>query len=205
MSELILLMCVVSFVMRKTYRVKRTRAITFHVSRFTPLDWSVLALLIVSVISVFLAEYRQFALREFRVIILEPIVYYTLMRAAQLDRRAVWRIVDGLVLAVCSRHHSSTLSTSTSCSWRRVALRSVYGANNVGLLGLYPSAGRGLGGHRQRIFAASLSSRSASGLPQSPRRDLRKPATVDLVINSVAGLAVGYLRYVGRRLPRHPF
>jgi O-antigen ligase len=136
---LILLMCVVSFVVRGAWCVRRNRSFTFYALRFTPLDWSVLAFLVVSVISVFLAEYRQFALREFRVIILEPIVYYALMRAAQLDRRAVWRIVDGLVLAgvlvavIGLVLYAFNLNIITAEEGVR-RLRSVYGSpNNVGL------------------------------------------------------------------------
>jgi O-antigen ligase len=139
MSELILLMCVVAFVLRSAWSVRRTRKMSWHVSGLTPLDWSVIAFLIVSIISVFLAEYRQFALREFRVIIIEPIIYYALIRAAQLDRRAVWRIVDALVLAgllvavIGLAQYAFNLNIITAEEGVR-RLRSVYGSpNNVGL------------------------------------------------------------------------
>ncbi len=139
MSELILLMCVVSCVVRGAWSVRATPRTTHYALRITSLDWSVLAFLVVSVISVFLAEYRQFALREFRVIILEPIGYYALMRAAQLDRRAVWRIVDGLVLAgvlvavIGLVLYAFNLNIITAEEGVQ-RLRSVYGSpNNVGL------------------------------------------------------------------------
>ncbi len=139
MSELILLMCVVSYVLRGAWSVRSTPRNTQYALRFTSLDWAVIAFLIVSIISVFLAEYRQFALREFRVIILEPIVYYALIRAAQLDRRAVWRIVDGLVLAgvlvavIGLVQYAFNLNIITAEEGVR-RLRSVYGSpNNVGL------------------------------------------------------------------------
>jgi O-antigen ligase len=139
MSELILLMCVVAFVMRKAYSVKRDQAFTHATVRFTALDWSVLAFLIGSLISVLLAEYRQFALREFRVIIIEPILYYALIRSAQLDRRAVWRIVDALVLAgtlvavIGLAQYVFNFNIITAEEGVR-RLRSVYGSpNNVGL------------------------------------------------------------------------
>jgi hypothetical protein len=50
MSELILLMCMASFVMRKAYAVKRDRSVrfTFDALRFTASDYAVLAFLIVS-------------------------------------------------------------------------------------------------------------------------------------------------------------
>jgi O-antigen ligase len=164
MSELILLMCVAAAVLRRAYHVNRTRSFTFHFSRFTALDWSVLAFLIVSAISVFLADYRTFALREFRVIIIEPIIYYALMRAAHLDRRAVWRIIDALVLAgvlvavIGLVQYAFNLNIITAEEGVR-RLRSVYGSpNNVGLfLGRVFPIGLAValvGVGRRRIFYA---------------------------------------------------
>lgn len=141
MSELILLMCVVSFALRKTYSVKRDKAPALHVSvrRLTALDWSVLALLTVSVVATLLADYRTFALREFRVIILEPVIYYALVRAANIDRQAVWRMVDFLMLAgvlvaaIGLVQYAFNLNIITAEEGTR-RLRSVYGSpNNVGL------------------------------------------------------------------------
>ena len=166
MSELILLMCVVAAGLRGAWSVRRTRSIsiTQHALRITPLDWSVLALLIVSAISVFLADYRTFALREFRVIILEPVIYYALIRAAQLDRRAVWRIVDALVFAgvlvavIGLVQYVFNLNIITAEEGVR-RLRSVYGSpNNVGLfLGRVFPIGLAValaGVGRRRIFYA---------------------------------------------------
>jgi O-antigen ligase len=146
MSELILLMCVASAVVRSAshreathWSVRQSRTFTFHVLRFTSLDWSVLALLIVSTIAVLLADYRTFALREFRVIIIEPIIYYALIRAAKLERQAVWRIVDFLMLAgvlvavIGLIQYAFNLNIITAEEGVR-RLRSVYGSpNNVGL------------------------------------------------------------------------
>jgi O-antigen ligase len=88
---------------------------------------------------VLLADYRTFALREFRVIILEPIIYYALIRAAKLDRQAVWRIVDFLMLAgvlvavIGLVQYAFNLNIITAEEGVR-RLRSVYGSpNNVGL------------------------------------------------------------------------
>ncbi len=139
MSELILLMCVAAFILRRAYSVRRTGKMVFSVPGFTPLDVSVLALLIVSVVSVLLADYRTVALRELRVIILEPIIYYALIRASKLDERAVWRIVDFLMLAgvlvaiIGLVQYAFNLNIITAEEGVR-RLRSVYGSpNNVGL------------------------------------------------------------------------
>jgi O-antigen ligase len=140
MSELILLMCVVSFVGRRAYSVRLNHSrSTDHVSRLTSLDWSVLAFLVVSLLSVLLADYKTFALREFRVIILEPIIYYALIRAAKLDRQSLWRIIDFLVLAgvlvavIGLVQYVFNINIITAEEGVR-RLRSVYGSpNNVGL------------------------------------------------------------------------
>jgi O-antigen ligase len=138
-SELILLMCVVAAVLRSAWSVRRTRKLSLHASGLTSLDWSVIAFLVVSAVAVLLANYKTFALREFRVIIVEPIIYYALIRTARLDRRAVWRIVDALVLAgtlvavIGLVQYTFNLNIITAEEGVR-RLRSVYGSpNNVGL------------------------------------------------------------------------
>ena len=65
----------------------------------TNLDLSILAFVVVSFISIFIAEIRGVAIREFRVIVIEPAMFYFLLRIVPLDRKALWRIVDALVLA----------------------------------------------------------------------------------------------------------
>ncbi len=162
MSELILLMCVVALVLRRAWSVRRDRKLDFHFPRLTALDWGVLALLLVSVVAVLLAEYSTFALREFRVIILEPIIYYALIRIAKLDRQALWRVVDflmlaGVIVAVIGLvQYAFNLNIITAEEGVR-RLRSVYGSpNNVGLfLGRVFPIGLALlllGRGRRRLF-----------------------------------------------------
>jgi O-antigen ligase len=180
MAELILLMCIASFVVQKVSAISSQRsALSSQQSavsdqrsalsqRLSTLDWSVVAFLMVALIATFLAEYRQFALREFRVIIVEPIIYYALIRATQLDRRAVWRIVDFLMLAgvlvavIGLVQYAFNLNIITAEEGVR-RLRSVYGSpNNVGLflgrvfpIGLAMALlGRGLS--RRKWYAMAL-------------------------------------------------
>lgn len=174
MSELVLLMCVVSYVVRSAWSVRiasRTPhdapRFTLHFSLFTSVDWSVIAFLIISLISVLFAEYKTFALREFRVIILEPIIYYALIRAAKLDRRAVWRIVDALIFAgvlvavIGLVLYAFNLNIITAEEGVR-RLRSVYGSpNNVGLfLGRVFPIGLAIAllgrGRRRKLYALAL-------------------------------------------------
>jgi len=181
MSELVLLMCVVSFVLNRLWELRsqnsesasRTRAlagsagVTHLVSRFTSLDGSIAAFLVVSIMSVAFAEYKTFALREFRVIILEPIIYYALIRAAKLDKRAVWRIVDALIFAgvlvavIGLVLYAFNLNIITAEEGVR-RLRSVYGSpNNVGLfLGRVFPIGLAIAllgrGRRRKLYALAL-------------------------------------------------
>ncbi len=152
MTELILIMCVIAYLLRVVWSVRMSHAaqhapratyysliITRYSLRFTSLDWGIVALLAVSIIATLLADYKVFAFRELRVIILEPIVYYALIRSAKLDRRAVWRIVDAVILAgtlvaiigLIQYVFNVNIITAEEGTAR---LRSVYGSpNNVGL------------------------------------------------------------------------
>lgn len=73
--------------------------VTFYVSRFTHLDYAVLALVAVSLISPLVAENTGVALRELRVVVIDSALFYWLVRSGQLRRRDVWRLLDALVVA----------------------------------------------------------------------------------------------------------
>jgi len=147
MVEMTLAMCVIAWGARRlhAWRTRTSRA-RFLVSRDTwrlacgaSLDWAVLALLGVSTLSMFASQYFEFALREWRIILLEPVIFYVLLRSCKLDRAAVWRIVDALVLAgvvvavVGLVQYAFNLNIITAEEGTR-RLRSVYGSpNNAGL------------------------------------------------------------------------
>lgn len=169
MAELTLVMCVISYGARLAYGVRRrgTLRMTPDALRLTALDWAVVAFVGVASIATLLADYRTFALREFRVIIIEPAIYYALIRAARLDHKAVWRIVDALVLAgvlvavIGLVQYAFNLNVITAEEGVR-RLRSVYGSpNNVGLfLGRVFPIGLAVaalgGGVRRKLYAAAL-------------------------------------------------
>ena len=64
----------------------------------TPLDLSVVLLVLAAVVAGLAAADRRMALFELRAVFLLPALYYALLRLAGLDSRARWRIMDGLVL-----------------------------------------------------------------------------------------------------------
>jgi O-antigen ligase len=122
-------------VSRLTFHVSR---LTFHASRFT-LDHAVLFFVAVSAASLLVAEFQGVALREFRIVVLEPALYYLMLRTVRLDWRARWRIVDAFVLGAVGvalvglYQYLFTADIITAEAGLR-RLKSVYGSpNNVGL------------------------------------------------------------------------
>ncbi len=67
--------------------------------RMQSLDWAVGLLLAASLISPLVAELRGVALRELRVVVLEPVALYVMLRTISLDKRRAFRLVDALVFA----------------------------------------------------------------------------------------------------------
>ena len=105
----------------------------------TSLDLAVGAFVLIALASLVSAQRLHLALRELRVLILEPALFYLLLRTARLRAPSVWRIVDGFVLgavavaAIGLAQYALGVNLITSEEgWPR--LRSVYGSpNNVGL------------------------------------------------------------------------
>ncbi len=147
MAEMTLIMCAVAWLLRRLVEWRgslqsakfQVPCGTWHVALGTPLDWAVLAFFVVGTLSLLAASYFEFALREWRIIILEPVVFYALLRSSKLDRNAIWRIIDALVLAgvlvaaIGLVEYTFNLDFITAEEGTR-RLRSVYGSpNNVGL------------------------------------------------------------------------
>ncbi len=69
------------------------------ISRFTILDWAVVAWVSVGVISLTWTQYLPQAITDLRVMMVEPAVFYLIMRTSSLSRRSLVRLVDVLLLA----------------------------------------------------------------------------------------------------------
>lgn len=65
----------------------------------TPIDWGMGALGLVSLLSLFVAQEKRVALRELRTVVLEPLLFYSLLRATIRDRKRLWHVVDGWALS----------------------------------------------------------------------------------------------------------
>ncbi len=70
-----------------------------HAVRFTSADWSVVALVLIAALSVKSADNFGVANREFRVNIVEPALLYALIRASNLQRRDLRRLMDAFILS----------------------------------------------------------------------------------------------------------
>ena len=69
------------------------------VRRLSSLDWAVLLLVAVGILSIGVSEVRAVSLRELRVVVLEPALFYLMLRALPLERKGLLRLTDALVAA----------------------------------------------------------------------------------------------------------
>jgi len=103
------------------------------------LDLAALFFVLVALASAFGAEHRHVALRELRVVVLEPALFYLMLRTGRLGRSAIWRVVDFFVLGAVVvaliglvQYGLGVDVITAEEGFRR--LRSVYGSpNNAGL------------------------------------------------------------------------
>lgn len=65
---------------------------------WSSLDWGVLALLVISSLSILWADHTREAAREFRTVVLEAGLFYALLRAHVQRRQDLWLVVDAWVL-----------------------------------------------------------------------------------------------------------
>jgi O-antigen ligase len=75
----------------------KARRITFPALRAA--DLAMLAFVVVATISLVWSEQREPALREWRTMVIEPAVFYLLLRSVRLSNRDTVRLVDALLLA----------------------------------------------------------------------------------------------------------
>jgi len=64
----------------------------------TSLDLAAAIFTLTALAAILVAERRHVALRELRLVVLEPVLFYLMLRTSRLDGRAIWRLVDFLLL-----------------------------------------------------------------------------------------------------------
>lgn len=171
-------------------------------SSLTSLDVAVAFFLAVATLSLLFTERLDVATNEWRVVVLEPVLFYFLLRAVRLEEKGIWRVVDGFVLGAAvvailglgwyvAGEHIITAEGGLP------RLRSIYGSpNNVGLyLGraipvLLAVALTGRGRRRWLYGLALIPALAAAGLSFS------KGA---LLLGLPVGIGVVLLCWRGRR------
>lgn len=101
--------------------------------RLTALDLAIGCLVLLALLSLFWAQHRDHALTELRTLIIEPAIFFLLLRLASPDRRTLFRLFASLLFAgvVVSLYGVYDVLLAQG-PW---PLRSVYGSpNNAGLL-----------------------------------------------------------------------
>jgi len=126
-AELLTLLCLLSWALRGKKRLSALSGVS--------MDAAVVFFVLVSLISALTAEYRHVALRELRVVVLEPALFYLMLRTARLEDREVWRVVDffvwgGVAVALIGlvQYIAGVNLITAEDGLRR--LRSVYGSPN---------------------------------------------------------------------------
>jgi O-antigen ligase len=138
MAEILTLLCLLSWGVRW---ISRAKAQNPKPAELTSLDLAVLCFVLVAVVSALFAEYRHVALRELRVILLEPALFYAMLRTSPLDAKGMWRVVDFFVVGATAvaviglvQYGLGVNIITAEEGFRR--LRSVYGSPNNAALAM---------------------------------------------------------------------
>lgn len=144
MSELLILVTGAGWALRSLAVWGRSRQSAAHFPtvdrQLTPLDLGVGAWLLLGVISLAWAEQRGAAFTELRTLLLEPALFYVILRASLRDRLILLRLVDalliaGLIVAIIGLFQFANGEAVITAEGGALRLASVYGSpNNVGLL-----------------------------------------------------------------------
>ncbi len=94
--EVLTLVAVAAWTVRQVTSEKAKGKFDFSLSTF---DLAIIFFVLLGVVSVRMAGNFGVAMREFRVIVIEPALLYGLIRASSLTRRDVWRLVDAFILS----------------------------------------------------------------------------------------------------------
>ncbi len=222
MVELLTLMCLVSWAMRwvghfRTRRALRNAQCASRLS-LSLFDWSVLALVVVSLLSALQAEFRVEAFREWRLVIVEPALVYLMLRTlplrspsgSGLPTRAAQPILDGFILGAVAVAVIGLINyvqgNTIEAEFGLPRIKSVFGSPNNDALYLGRALavalavailGRRLGEHRTRttLYAVALAPMGLALLLTQSRGALLLGMPAALIV--MALLAGGRWRWAG--------
>ncbi len=143
LAELLLLPTLVGWGFYMSNQDRRSRRKSnnppYRGERNVPLMGLLILFIIAALLSALLATHRREALRELRLVILEPILFYLALVTLPMEKRARWRIVDCFVLSAVmvagvGLVQYFLLGDVITAEGGMRRLRSIYGSpNNVGL------------------------------------------------------------------------
>jgi O-antigen ligase len=188
--EIMTLLCVTSWSIRRVWQWRRAGGggqevegkgyrLSCILCSVSSLDLAALFFVVVAVASFFVAEYRHVALRELRVLIFEPALFYLMLRTSHLDGKAIWRVIHFFVLGAVAvallglvQYAFSDVEAVRQALGDVIRaeggfhrLRSVYGSPNS--VGLYLGRALPVLG-AVALFGASRSRRIVYGLAAAP-------------------------------------
>jgi O-antigen ligase len=117
----------------------RKRSLSFSRPRLVRADWAVLAFAAVATLSLTTTARLDVATTEWRVVIIEPVLFYFLLRAARLRDSELWVALDafvlgGVIVAAYGLGQYVTGQNLITAEGGLLRLRSIYGSpNNVAL------------------------------------------------------------------------
>ncbi len=154
MAEIVTLMTLASWGVRQLVKQRRTGTeaqgnrgancslatrLSCSLASLRPGDLAVFLLVLVSILSCFLADFQRVAWRELRLVILEPAALYLMLRTTRPAHKTLWRLVDffivgGVAVALIGLVQYALGANLITAEGGLPRLRSVYGSpNNVGL------------------------------------------------------------------------
>ena len=134
-------------------------------------DWAALAFVGVATLSLAFTEFRGVAFNEWRVVLVEPFLFYLLLRGVRLRDSEMWVVIDafvlsGVIVALYGLWQYATGQNLITAEGGLLRLRSIYGSpNNVALyleriLPLLVAMGllgtRAIHGRRRWFYLATL-------------------------------------------------
>jgi O-antigen ligase len=144
LAEILVLLCAFSWGVRRAvgngkHKAANLSSVISNLGCLSSLDLAALLFVLVAVVSSLNADFRHVALRELRVVILEPSLFYLMLRTSRLSDREMWRVIDffvlgGVVVALIGLVQFSLGVNIITAEEGFRRLRSVYGSpNNAGL------------------------------------------------------------------------
>lgn len=134
MAEIATLLCLASWGVRRV-RSPVPRSLTSLLREVSALDLAVLFLALTAAVSTLFAEHTRVALRELRVVIVGPALFYLMLRTSKPDGKKMWGVVDafvtgaGAVALIGLAQYALDINVITAeQGFRR--LRSLYGSPN---------------------------------------------------------------------------